>query len=249
MARMTDEQREQKALLRARRAAEAAEEEDRRTEERRQQWQREGTYMSRAEMEAGEPCRGCGQPLLDGAGNWPPLLRLTLEQRAEYDRADTAFRERHADCRAGRWSLSGHRTTHCFYCCPPPPMSARQIEKLGQIFSSARAHARVRTEDLDAWDLTLTCDHVVRRTQHRDHDRYGMAVTDCPTCGRRRGVVTARRVGSADDKSGQVARDRLAAELAEARVKLDKQRKAVMATEHRIADLTRKLEEPAGAPR
>ncbi len=213
MARMTDEQREQKALLRARRAAEAAEEEDRRTEERRQQWQREGTYMSRAEMEAGEPCRGCGQPLLDGAGNSPPLLRLTLEQRAEYDRADTAFRERHADCRAGRWSLSGHRTTHCFYCCPPPPMSALQIEKLGQIFSSARAHARVRTEDLDAWDLTLTCDHVVRCTQHRDHDRYGIAVTDCPTCGRRHGVVTARRVGPADDKSGQVARDRLAAEL------------------------------------
>lgn len=140
-------------------------------------------------------------------------------------------------------------TTHCFYCCPPPPMSALQIEKLGQIFSSARAHARVRTEDLDAWDLTLTCDHVVRCAQHRDHDRYGIAVTDCPTCGRRRGVVTARRVGPADDKSGQVARDRLAAELAEARVKLDKQRKAVMATEHRIADLTRKLEQPAGAPR
>ena len=40
-------------------------------------------------MEAGEPCRGCGQPLLDGMGDWPPLLRLTPEQRAEYDRADT----------------------------------------------------------------------------------------------------------------------------------------------------------------
>jgi len=246
MARMTDEQREQKALLRARRAAEAAEEEDRRTEERRQQWQREGAYMSRAEMEAGEPCRGCGQPLLDGMGGWPPLLQLTPEQRAEYDRADTAFRERHADCRAGRWSLSGHRTTHCFYCCPPPPMSTRQIEKLEQIFSSVHPHARVPTADLDAWDLALTCDHVVRRTQHRDRDRYGIAVTDCPACGRRRGVVTARRVGPAEDKSGRVARDRLAAELAEARVKLDKHRKAIKATEHRIADLTRKLKEPGG---
>jgi DNA repair exonuclease SbcCD ATPase subunit len=68
MARMTGEQREQRALSQARRVAEAAEEADRRWEERRQQWLREGAYLSWAEMEAGEPCRGCGQPLLDGAG-------------------------------------------------------------------------------------------------------------------------------------------------------------------------------------
>jgi hypothetical protein len=246
MARMTDEQREQKALLRARRAAEAAEEDDRRTEERRQQWQREGTCMSWAEIEAGEPCRGCGQPLLDGMGDWPPLLKLTPEQRAEYDRADTAFRERHGDCRAVRWSMSGHRAAHCFYCCPMPPLRDWQAEQLAQIFSSARAHARA--DDLDAWELALTCDHVVRHTQHRDQgDRCGTAVTDCPACARRRGVVTARRVGPADDKSGRVARERLAAELAEARMKRDKQSKAVRATERRIADLTRKLEEPGGA--
>jgi hypothetical protein len=247
MARiMTDEQREQRALLRARRAAQAAEEEDRRTEERRQQWLREGTYMSLAEIEAGEPCRGCGQPLLDGQGGWPPLLKLTPEQRAEYDQEDTAFRERHADCRAGRWSMSGHRTTHCLYCCPMPPLSDRQAEQVARILSSAR----VRAEDLDAWDLTLTCDHVVRRTQHRDNgDRYGTAVTECPDCGMRRGVVTARRAGPADDESGRVARERLAAELAEARLQLDKQCKAVKATERRIADLTRQQDEPGGAPR
>jgi hypothetical protein len=245
MARMmTDEQREQKALVRARRAAEAAEEEDRRTEERRQQWQRQGTYMSWAEIEAGEPCRGCGQPLLDAMGDWPPLLKLTPEQRAEHDRADTAFREQHAGCRAGRWSMSGHRTSHCFFCCPMPPLTSRQIEQVAQIFSSARA----RADDLDAWELTLTCDHVVRHTQHRDNgDRCTTAVTDCTACARRCGVVTARHVGTADDKSGRAARVRLAAELAEARLQLDKQCKAVKATERRIADLTRKLEEPGGA--
>lgn len=59
MAQMTSEQREHRALLRARRAAEAAEEDDRRLEERRQQWQRDSAYMSRAELEAGELCRGC----------------------------------------------------------------------------------------------------------------------------------------------------------------------------------------------
>ncbi|MGH3221465.1 MAG: hypothetical protein ACRDPY_22690 [Streptosporangiaceae bacterium] len=248
MAQMTDEQREQKALVRARRAAEAAEEDDRRKEERRQQWQREGTCLSWAEIEAGEPCRGCGQPLLDGMGDWPPLLKLTPEQRAEYDRADAAFRERHGDCRAVRWSMGGHRAAHCFYCCPMPPLRDWQAEQLAQIFSSARASARA--DDLDAWELTLTCDHVVRRTQHRDKgDRCSTAVTSCPACARRRGVVAARRVGPADDKSGRVARERLAAELAEARMKLDKQRKAVKATERRIADLTRGQEEPGGAPR
>lgn len=244
MALMTGEQREQRALSQARKAAEAAEEEDRRREQRRQQWQREGTYMSRAEMEAGEPCRGCGQPLLDGAGDWPPLSQLTPEQRAEHDRADAEFRERHADCKAGSWSMSGHRTAHCSYCCPPPPLSARQIVQVGRILSGG-----VRREDLDAWDLTLTCDHVVRHTQHRDYrDRCSTSVTTCPACGRGRGVVTARRVGPADDPSGQVAQERLTAELAKAQAKLDKQRNAVKATERRIADLARELEEPGGEP-
>jgi hypothetical protein len=237
MAPMTSEQRDQKTLLRARRAAVAAEEEDRRLEERRQQWQREGAYLSRGELEAGESCRGCGQPLLDGLGDWLPLNQLTPEQRAGYDRAEELFRERHGDCRSHRWSLSGHRATHCGYCCPPPPMSDRQAEQIAQILSSAR----VRKEDLDGWDLTLTCGHVVRRTQHRDHDRYTTRVAGCPACGMRRGVVTAQRAGPVDDKTGQVARERLAAELRAAQAKLDRQRKAIKATERDIAELTQNL--------
>lgn len=123
--------------------------------------------MSRAELEAGEHCRGCGLPLLDDLGNWPPLSQLTAEQQAEYEHASAAFLERHHGCRSHRWSLSGHRTEHCGYCCPPPPMSGRQIEQISQILSSAR----MRKEDQDDWDLTLTCEHTVRRTQHRDNDR------------------------------------------------------------------------------
>jgi hypothetical protein len=46
MAKMTDVERERRALQRAHRVAEAAESEDRRIEERRQQWQREGMYLS-----------------------------------------------------------------------------------------------------------------------------------------------------------------------------------------------------------
>lgn len=242
MARMTDEQREHRALVRARREALAAEEEDRRLEEQRQQWHRDGAYLSRAEVEAGEPCRGCGQPLLDGLGDWPPLNRLTPQQRAEYDRAEALFRERHGACRSHRWSLSGHRATHCGYCCPPPPISDRQIERIRQILFSAR----VRNEDLDAWQLTLTCGHVVRRAQHRDHHTCTARVADCPECGMRRGVVTADRTGPMDDRSGQVARQRLAAELQVAQARLDRQRKAVEATERRIAELAQKLGDTGG---
>jgi hypothetical protein len=237
VAQMTSEQRDHRALLRARREALAAEEDDRRHEERRQQWHREGAYLSRAELEAGEPCRGCGQPLLDGLGNWYPLNRLTTEQRAEYDRAEALFRERHGTCRSHRWGLSGHRATHCGYCCPPPPMSDRQIGQISQILASAQ----VRKEDLDDWDLTLTCDHIVRRTQHRDHDQYTMRVADCPACGTRRGVVTAQRAGPTDDPDGRIFQQRLAAELQTAQAKLDRQRKAVTATEFRITELTQKL--------
>jgi hypothetical protein len=237
MAQMTSEQHEHRALLRARHTAETAEAEDRRLQDRREQWQREGAYMSRTELEEGEPCRGCGQPLLDGLGSWYPLNQLTPEQRAEYDQADALFRERHRGCRSHRWNMSGHRTTHCGYCCPAPPMSDRQIEQIALILSSAP----VRTQDLDAWDLTLTCGHIVRRTQHRDHDRYTAGVTDCPACGTRRGVVTAHRAGPADDKNGQAARDRLAAELAAAQAKLDRQRKAIKATERGITELSQKL--------
>lgn len=242
MARMTGEQREHRALVRARREALAAEEEDRRLEEQRQQWHRDGAYLSRAEVEAGEPCRGCGQPLLDGLGDWPPLNRLTPQQRAEYDRAEALFRERHGACRSHRWSLSGHRATHCGYCCPPPPISDRQIERIRQILFSAR----VRNEDLDAWQLTLTCGHVVRRAQHRDHHTCTARVADCPECGMRRGVVTADRTGPMDDRSGQVARQRLAAELQVAQARLDRQRKAVEATERRIAELAQKLGDTGG---
>jgi hypothetical protein len=115
--------------------------------------------------------------------------------------------------------MGGHRALHCGYCCPPPPLSDRQLEKIALIFSSAR----VRTENLDSWDLTLTCGHAVRRAQHRDRHRFALHVTDCPACQRRRGVVAAQRVGPVDDERGQAARDRLAAEVAAAQAKLARQ--------------------------
>jgi hypothetical protein len=241
MTKLTLEQREQRALARARRTAIAAEEEDRRLAERRERWRRDGSYLTLAELEAGEHCRGCGLPILDGRGDWPCLNQLTPAQRPEYEQANAAFRERHRDCRSHRWNLSGHRTAHCGFCCPPPPMSNRQRERIAAIFSSLH----VQQENQDEWELALTCEHLVRRTQHRDHDRYATPVVDCPDCDTRRGVVAAKRIGPAGDVTGRISRQRLEAKLA-AQATLERQRKVTLKAEHRVAELVQQLSERKG---
>src|SRR5262249_37436141 len=81
MADMSEEQRRQRAAKRALNAALAAEAEDRRQEDKRQRWEAEGVYLTWEEFEADVPCRGCGQPWVDGLGDWPALIHLTAEKR------------------------------------------------------------------------------------------------------------------------------------------------------------------------
>lgn len=179
MPKLTEEQRQKRALTRARRGALEAEEDDRRSEERRQQWEREGTRLTLEEYRQGVPCRGCGELLQDERGSWPPLLRMTEAERAEHDAQDAAFRARHADCRAGRWSIQGSRTRHCFICCPPAPMSRHKLEELARLFATFKP---ADPKNLDAWELSLTCNHSVHKTQHKDHDYWSARVVDCPAC-------------------------------------------------------------------
>jgi hypothetical protein len=167
----------------------------------------------------------------------PPLLNLTSDQRAEHERVEELFRDRHRDCRSHRWGLSGHRSLHC----------GTAVRHLRSAFSKSSGCRRsyssfpARSEDQDAWDLELTCGHAARRTQHRDHDRYSARVVECPVCEQRRGVISAERVGPADDPIDQVARDRLVAELSAAHAKLDKQRKTTAAAERKVSELTQKM--------
>ncbi|WP_329396619.1 hypothetical protein OHA45_21730 [Streptomyces lydicus] len=107
--------------------------------------------------------------------------------------------------------MSGSRVQHCFACCPPPPMGPAQVEKLAKLFASLPSKDE-RKKALDAWKLTLTCDDVVTRTQHRDHSYYGSSVVECPECSAWRGVMHSERVGPAcsDEgaKAGRAAVDR-----------------------------------------
>lgn len=239
MAKLTEEQRRKRALTRARRAALEVEEDDRRSEERRRQWDREGTRLTLEEYRQGVPCRSCGELLQDGRGSWPPLLRMTEEERAEFELQDAAFRERHADCRSvARWTIQGSRTVHCCVCCPPAPMSTHKIEELSALFSTFKP---ADPKNLDAWDLLLTCDHSVQKAQHKEHDYWSGRVADCPACGTRRGIVTSTRIGPANDPQGGIERERIAAEIRAETAKLERARKAVAKVEVRLEELEVKL--------
>ncbi|GAA2293767.1 hypothetical protein SVIO_072560 [Streptomyces violaceusniger] len=210
MAKLTEEQKRQRAAKRALRSALDAEADDRRRREQDERWKREGTRLSWADYVAGKPCRGCGEPMQDGLGDWYPLMKLSESEKREYEEADRRFRERHADCRGGRWSISGSRGTHCGFCCPPPPMSPKQLEKLARLLASWPSREE-RKKALDTWDLTLRCDHVVPHIQHREHSHVSARVVDCPECGECRGVVSSERVGPAYRDDGTI-RERAAAD-------------------------------------
>ena len=194
---------EERALKRARLRAEQAEQDARRQRDQRQRWHDEGMYLTRAELEAGEPCRGCGLPWIDDLGTFPPLLKMTAEQRAEYDREEARYQERHGNCHAARQTLQGSRTQHCCYCCPPPPMSAETIERLRPLLEGIHArsddpHHRAR---LIVWELTLTCGHTARKAQHSDHQSYNLYSTvECRECGGEiMGILAAVRIGPAGE--------------------------------------------------
>ncbi|WP_344468845.1 hypothetical protein [Kitasatospora kazusensis] len=251
MAKLTEEQRQQRATARARREALACEERHQRDEERRQRWRREGMYLSWDEYKAGVPCRGCGQPLLGHEGDWPSKSRMADGERD--DVAEKQFQERHGECREGRWLVSGCPVMHCSACCPPPPMGPKQVEELAKMLFASRSDDRKK--ELDVWKLTLTCEHVIERTQHRSHSSYSMGVTRCSECEVDRGVVLSERIGPLCDQEvarepgtpGPVERERLAAELAAAEAKLKREQKNAAATRSRIDEIRAKLATSANA--
>jgi hypothetical protein len=161
--------------------------------DQRRRWEEEGTYLTRAEFEAGVPCRGCGEPWLDGLGSWPPLLKMTPEQRADRDRAEERYLVRHGECRAHRETVAGSRTWHCGYCCPPP-LSVEQVDRLRQLVGS---WPTPNPASLMVWELTHTCGHTARRTQHQDHKEWNLySIYECQECGGEiRGVISAVRIG------------------------------------------------------
>lgn len=191
MAKLTEEEKARRAATRRRNEALRAEERAIRDEKKRLEWEENGTSLSLEELRAGVPCRSCGMPVIDGLGSWPPLLKMDDQQRQEYEAADADYRKRHAGCESHRWSMQGSRTTHCGFCCPSPPMSEGQLEKIAALFSRIGPTDPI---DLDTWRLTLTCGHVLEKTQHRSHASWTRSVDKCPDCQQTRGIVESEKL-------------------------------------------------------
>lgn len=239
MAKPTAEQKRARALARARREALEWEERDRRSREQAELWKREGTYLTYEEYQAGEPCRGCGEPLLDRAGPGRTNM-VDAESIALKEQDEERYRQRHGACRSHRWTVEGSMTLHCGHCCPPPPMSPGQIERVRQIFAPSGGR-KPDLRELDDWDQTLTCGHVVKVRVHRSNHRPSLAVADCGECGERRGIVESVRIGPSNDPEGHIKRERLNADLRAAQAKLERQRKAAEKTEQLIEQLSAQL--------
>ena len=109
--------------------------------------------LSWGEYQAGEPCQACGRPLRDDE---PWELRGTMHftdaERDRYEAEQTRYRAEHGECRSHRWSVEGSLTLHCGRCCPPPPLSPEQRDRLRVLLNPeptwpGRPHLPWRTLD------------------------------------------------------------------------------------------------------
>jgi len=237
MAKLSEEENARRAANRRRKAALAAEEDAIRHENKRQEWAANGTYLTRAELEAGVHCRGCGLPIIDGLGDLLSLMKMTAQEREAHQAAEADFKRRHGECHDGRWSVSGSRTAHCGYCCPPPPLSEKQIEAILSIFASA---SRPNPAELDTWRLALTCGYVIDKTQHSSSTYWCASTTHCSTCGQTPGIVTSEKLPPSPARHAAEHRH-LAMKLDEARREYERHQQKADAARRRIDKLNKLL--------
>jgi hypothetical protein len=127
---------------------------------------------------AGLPCPGCGRPYLDKERwDFRGTMNMTPEERARYDAEGSRYEAAHGSCGSHRHSVSGSLTTHCGECCPPPPLSPTQIDRLRQLLGRATS-----PHELMRWRLRLYCGHIVERQAHFTHKTLRAAFTGSVTC-------------------------------------------------------------------
>jgi hypothetical protein len=153
-----------------------------------EQYERGGLLPTRESLRVGgPPCPGCGKPYIDGAGSWPPPMKITAGELVAQQTMEAEFERVHAECdkQFGRrgWTYEGSRTSHCWECCPFPPMSDSQIEAISRLLAP-RDDAWRRT-NLNVWRVTLRCGHSVKREVNRDQKQYSpnrYSAPKCPEC-------------------------------------------------------------------
>lgn len=146
---------------------------------------------------AGAPCPGCGRPYLDAEPfEFKGTMNLSDRERELYEAEQSRFKAKHGSCRSHRHSVTGSLTTHCGKCCPMPPMSPSQWERIGAILALPTPMS-----ELMVWRLRLYCGHTVERQAHRSHKTVQSAFSgavNCTECGRDPStVIDARTIGLA----------------------------------------------------
>lgn len=130
---------------------------------------------------AGDPCPGCGRPYVDAEPfESKGSMHFSDAERERYDAEQLRFAVLHASCGSHRHGVAGSLTTHCGRCCPIPPLSPSQLERLGALMAPTPQH------ELMIWRLRLYCGHTVERSAHRSHktvhSAFGGSVR-CAECG------------------------------------------------------------------
>ena len=181
-----EELRRQRALS----VAPLAEERAARRALRREQWISEGAYLTWDEVLAGEPCRGCGEP----------VLRKHAPERSRA-REMVEFQERHSGCATYKSAVEVGGIMHCGDCCPPLPLSPGAHFERSLKFSMM--YAKRSTKHLRQWDLTLSCGHTIQRSADWQSSFEPAAydwspVYPCSTCGEERAIIVASKLGPGD---------------------------------------------------
>lgn len=229
-----EEQKRSRAEARRLTAAVKEEAQAHRREAKQREWREKGMYLTREQALSGEPCRGCGLPVIDNLGSWPALMNLSEQERRDHDAAEAKFHQLHPDCDAVRWSMQGSRAMHCCLCCPPLPLSQSQVESISRIFNRHVVHE----EELDVWTLALTCGHRVERTVHNTNQYWSGSTTHCPECGMTRGVLNSERIIEAKDRLAEVRRKR-DAEVAKAKKEVRRAEAAAASAREKLAAMRR----------
>lgn len=199
-------------------------------EAQRRRWVDEGMYLKSEEAEDGEPCRGCGLPVIDRLGNWPGTSYMSDDERIDYDATQARFSELHPDCDSHRWSMAGSRATHCGSCCPPLPIPEQHLENLCRFLDSLPPRL---VDDLVVWRRTLTCGHMVEVSVHHSHSGPSMSTELCPECDLTRGVISSEKVTTAASPAAEAGRQH-AEKVAQAEHEVAKAEKAARAAKRKL---------------
>ncbi|WP_458681633.1 hypothetical protein [Prescottella equi] len=187
MAKMTEEQRKERARTRAIEEAAQREAAYRRKAAKRRAWIELDAYLTWEEFQSGVRCKICGKEFLDGLGDSRPQNQMTAEEIVEKAAYRAQVRAEHPDCDAVLWSVHGNRTLHCGECCPPPPFSPAKLEAIRRIFSRPRRPEH----EMEIWRLELSCGHYTEKSQHMSNAdcTFTLDVLDCRECGEPKGVI------------------------------------------------------------